>query len=58
MWNVFCSIYLKQKKRFVYFQGSLHNISNFKSQTELQNDVEKFGSLPRVDEDENEVDYY
>lgn len=36
---------------FIHFQGSLHNISNYKSQ-ELQTDVEKFGSLTCVDENE------
>ncbi|XP_031628934.1 monocarboxylate transporter 12-like [Contarinia nasturtii] len=38
----------------IFYQGSLHNISNFRSQSELRNDVEKFGSLPRVEENEME----
>lgn len=48
-----CVVYYEY---FIHFQGSLHNISNHMSQTELRNDVEKFGSLPCVEENEVKIE--
>lgn len=37
---------------FVLLQGSLYNIPNYRSHSELPTDVDKYGSLRRVDENE------
>lgn len=37
---------------FLQKQGSLYNIRNFKSHTDLQMDTNRYGSFRRVDENE------